>query len=301
MRMAAVRAVRDFTKYRRDSPPRKSVPCMGTMVARERRARNAGWPEVRGMSRVGPSGEFEPIAVKRESRVFVLTGAGISAESGVATFRDAGGLWYQHRVEDVATAEGFARDPRLVWRFYSERRKQIGEVKPNPAHLALAELEGFLGDGLFLVTQNVDPLHELAGSKRVLHMHGELLTSRCDTCPRPPFRDDRTYLDDPPVCDECGGTIRPDVIWFGEIPLGLREIADAIEACDLFLTVGSSGSVYPAAGFVAEVRSARNQRTGRPPRTIYVGLERPDNADAFDECRLGPAGRVLPPLFRFAR
>src|SRR3954463_11898552 len=190
MRMAAVRAVRDFTKYRRGSSLRRSVPCMGTMVARERRARNAGWPEVRGMSRVGPSGEFEPIAVKRESRVFVLTGAGISAESGVATFRDSGGLWYQHRVEDVATAEGFARDPRLVWRFYSERRKQVGEVKPNPAHLALAELEGFLGDGLFLVTQNVDPLHELAGSKRVLHMHGELLTSRCDTCPRPPFRGD---------------------------------------------------------------------------------------------------------------
>src|SRR3954467_14518853 len=273
MRMAAVRAVRDFTKYRRDSPPRKSVPCMGTMVARERRARNAGWPEVRGMSRVGPSGEFEPIAVKRESRVFVLTGAGISAESGVATFRDAGGLWYQHRVEDVATAEGFARDPRLVWRFYSERRKQIGEVKPNPAHLALAELEGFLGDGLFLVTQNVDPLHELAGSKRVLHMHRELLTSRCDTCPRRPFRDDRTYFEEPPVCDECGGTIRPDVIWFGEIPLGMREIADAIEKCDVFLTVGGWGWVYPAAGLVG----GAGARSG-PPRTVYVGPERPDNA-----------------------
>jgi len=251
------------------------------------------------MSRPGPGERFEPIALERGTRVCVLTGAGISAESGVATFRDAGGLWYQHRVEDVATPEGFARDPRLVWRFYSERRKQVGAVRPNPAHLALAELERFLGDDLFLVTQNVDPLHELAGSKRVLHMHGELLTSRCDTCPRPPFRDERTYFEEVPVCEECGGHLRPDVIWFGEIPLGMREIADAIDRCDLFLTVGSSGSVYPAAGFVAEARSARNPRTGRPPRTIYVGLEPPDNADAFDECRLGPAGRVLPALFRF--
>jgi NAD-dependent deacetylase len=266
------------------------------MVARERAARNACSPEVAGMSRVGPSGEFEPIEIERGTRVFVLTGAGISAESGVATFRDAGGLWYQHRVEDVATPEGFARDPRLVWRFYSERRKQVGLVKPNPAHVALAEVERFLGDDLFLVTQNVDPLHELSGSKRVLHMHGELLTSRCDTCPRPPFRDERTYFDEPPVCDECGGTIRPDVIWFGEIPLGMREIAEAVEGCDLFLTVGSSGSVYPAAGLVAEARAR-----SRPPRTVYVGVERPDNASLFDECRLGPAGLVLPGLFKFSR
>jgi NAD-dependent deacetylase len=116
------------------------------------------------------------------------------------------------------------------------------------------------------------------------------LTSRCDTCPRPPFRDEGTYFDETPVCDECGGNLRPDVIWFGEIPLGMREIADAIDRCDLFLTVGSSGSVYPAAGLVAEARSARK---------IYIGLERPDNASAFDECRLGPAGRALPALFRF--
>jgi NAD-dependent deacetylase len=250
------------------------------------------------MSRVGPSEEFEPVEIARGTRVVVLTGAGISAESGVATFRDAGGLWYQHRVEDVATPEGFARDPRLVWRFYSERRKQVAEVRPNPAHLALARLEDRLGDDLFLVTQNVDPLHELAGSKRVLHMHGELLTSRCDTCPRPPFRDERTYFDELPVCEECGGYLRPDVIWFGEIPLGMREIAEAIERCDLFLTVGSSGSVYPAAGLVADARAARNPRTGSPPRTIYVGIERPDNASMFDECRLGSAGRVLPGLFR---
>jgi NAD-dependent deacetylase len=242
------------------------------------------------MSRVGPSEEFERIPLRRGTRLFVLTGAGISAESGVATFRDAGGLWYQHRVEDVATPEGFARDPRLVWKFYSDRRKQVGTVRPNPAHVALAELERFLGDDLFLVTQNVDPLHELAGSKRVLHMHGELLTSRCDACPRPPFRDEGTYFDEIPVCDECGGNLRPDVIWFGEIPLGMREIADAVDGCDLFLTVGSSGSVYPAAGLVAEAVSARK---------IYIGLERPDNASAFDECRLGPAGRALPALFRF--
>jgi NAD-dependent deacetylase len=245
---------------------------------------------------VGPYQDFEPISLERDTRVFVLTGAGISAESGVATFRDAGGLWYQHRVEDVATPEGFARDPHLVWKFYSERRKQVGTVRPNPAHLALAELERFLDGGLFLVTQNVDPLHELAGSKQVLHMHGELLTSRCELCPRPPFRDDKTYFEGPPVCDECGGYLRPDVIWFGEIPLGMREIAEAIERCDLFLTVGSSGSVYPAAGFVAEARSRVE-----PPRTVYVGPERPDNASSFDECRLGRAGSVLPGLFQFVR
>src|SRR5438105_3310149 len=182
---------------------------------------------------------------------------------------------------------------RAVRDLTSERRRQVGKVQPNPAHLALARLERFLGDDLFLVTQNVDPLHELAGSKRVLNMHGELLTSRCDTCPRPPFRDERTYFEEVPVCEECGGNLRPDVIWFGEIPLGMREIAEAIDRCDLFLTVGSSGSVYPAAGFVAEARAVRDPQTGRP-RTIYVGLERPDNADAFDECRLGPAGRVRP-------
>src|SRR5437588_1399987 len=176
------------------------------------------------MSRVGPGEDFEPIQIDRGTRVFVLTGAGISAESGVATFRDAGGLWEQHRVEDVATPEGFARDPALVWRFYSERRRRAAEVHPNPAHLALARLEQWLGDGLFLCTQNVDPLHERAGSRRVVHMHGELLKTRCHSCERLPFHDDGAYLDEVPRCDRCGGSLRPHVVWFGEIPFGMGRI-----------------------------------------------------------------------------
>jgi NAD-dependent deacetylase len=241
--------------------------------------------------RVGRGEEFEALPIRRGTKVFVLTGAGISAESGVSTFRDAGGLWEQHRLEDVATPEAFERNPRLVWRFYSDRRRQLPGVRPNPAHTSLAQLDRFLGDGLFLCTQNVDPLHEQAGSRRVHHMHGELLKTRCSLCGAPPFADEAGY-DEPPRC-ECGGLLRPDVIWFGEIPIGLREIGDAAAGCDLFLTVGSSGAVHPAAGLVAEVRAI-----GRA-RTVYLGLERPENAAAFDECRLGRAGQLLPSLFRY--
>ena len=241
--------------------------------------------------RVGPGADFEPLGIRRGMNVFVLTGAGISAESGVRTFRDANGLWEQHRVEDVATPEGFERDPRLVWRFYSDRRRQLPQVRPNAAHFALAELEKVLGEGLFLCTQNVDPLHERAGSRRVHHMHGELLKTRCSLCGAPPFADEAAY-EEPPRC-ECGGLLRPDVIWFGEIPIGLSEIGDAVTACDLFLTVGSSGAVYPAAGLVAQARAAGSAQT------VYLGLERPENAAAFDECRLGPAGELLPSLFRY--
>ncbi len=155
------------------------------------------------LPRIGPGREFEPLPVGASERVFVLTGAGISAESGVRPFRDAGGLWEEHRIEDVATPEGFARDPRMVWRFYSERRRHAASVRPNPAHLALANLEAQLGDRLFLCTQNVDALHEKAGSRGVLHMHGELLKSRCDSCDRPPFPDETVYQD-LPRCP-CGG------------------------------------------------------------------------------------------------
>jgi NAD-dependent deacetylase len=235
--------------------------------------------------KVGPGGDFPPLRLERGARVFVLTGAGISAESGVRTFRDAGGLWYEYRIEDVATPEGFARDPKLVWRFYSERRKGLREVKPNPAHEALARLPN-----IFLCTQNVDDLHERAGSEDVVHMHGELLKTRCDSCPRPAFRDDSGYFDEVPRC-ECGGRLRPHVVWFGEVPFELERIYAALDECDLFLTVGSSGAVHPAAGFVSHLR-----HRGRAP-CIYVGLERPDNAYAFDECRLGKAGELLPKLF----
>lgn len=248
------------------------------------------------LTKVAPGSEFEPLRIGAEDRVFVLTGAGISAESGVKTFRDAGGLWEEHRIEDVATPEGFVRDPRLVWRFYSERRRQAASVQPNPAHLALARLQERIGDRLFLCTQNVDPLHERAGSRDVVHMHGELLASRCADCDRPPFRDESVYLDDLPECDACGGTLRPHVVWFGEVPFDMDVIYAQLSECDLFITVGSSGAVYPAAGFVSHLRHMPNAR-GRFARCVYVGLERPENAHSFDECRLGRAGELLPSLF----
>jgi len=243
------------------------------------------------LTKVAPGEQFAPIDLARGEKVFVLTGAGISAESGVKTFRDANGLWEEHRVEDVATPGAFVRDPRLVWRFYSERRRQLAEVQPNPAHLALAQHPEF-----FLCTQNVDPLHERAGSKNVLHMHGELSKTRCSDCDREPFEDGQGfYFDELPRC-RCGGLLRPHVVWFGEMPLGMREIYQALDDCDLFVTVGSSGAVYPAAGFVSHLRNVKN-RHGRYARCIYVGLEKPDNAHSFDECRLGKAGALLPGLF----
>jgi NAD-dependent deacetylase len=246
--------------------------------------------------KVGSGKNFAPIPVQRGDRVFVLTGAGISAESGVATFRDANGLWEKHRIEDVATPEGFERDPQLVWRFYSERRLQLGSVKPNPAHFALARLEEHLGGSLFLCTQNVDPLHERAGSRAVQHMHGELARTRCSRCDRPSFADERAWLGELPRCP-CGALQRPDVVWFGEVPYGLDRIFEEIAACDLFVTVGSSGAVHPAAGLVTHLRNFPSTRTGRFARAVYVGLERPENAHAFDECRLGKAGALLPGLF----
>ena len=266
---------------------------------------------------VAPAEAFKPLPVRKADRVFVLTGAGISAESGVKTFRDAGGLWEDHHVEDVATPEGWSRDPALVWRFYSERRRQLRGVTANPAHLALARLETHAE--LFLCTQNVDDLHERAGSREVCHMHGELLSTRCARsdhsvtlgapvvsvgvprqsagCDRPPFRDEELYLEQPlPRC-VCGGALRPDIVWFGEIPMHMDRIGEAVSSCELFVTVGSSGAVYPAAGLVSHVREHPSRRTGRFAKTVYVGLERPENAHAFDECRLGKAGEVLPTLF----
>jgi NAD-dependent deacetylase len=220
-------------------------------------------------------------------RVFVLTGAGVSAESGIRTFRDAGGLWERYRFEEVASPEGWAAHPETVWRFYGQRRVQAVDCQPNPAHHALAALEKALGDRLFLCTQNVDDLHEKAGSKRVHHMHGELFRSRCEACDRPPF-EDRVPHETIPRC-VCGARVRPHIVWFGEMPFGMDRIELALDRCTLFVTVGSSGAVYPAAGFVAAVQ-------GRA-RTVYVGLEAPDNARMFDECRLGKAGEVLPTLF----
>jgi NAD-dependent deacetylase len=234
---------------------------------------------------------FAPVVLEESDRLFVLTGAGISAESGIRTFRDAKGMWEEYRFEEVASPGGWARDPEVVWRFYSQRRAQALECEPNGAHLALAKLGAALGDRLFLCTQNVDPLHERAGSTRVIHMHGELLRSRCEACDEAAFLDEETYftLEAIPRC-ACGARIRPHIVWFGEVPFYMLLIADALERATVFVTIGSSGAVYPAAAFVLAARE-------RGARTIYVGPEAPDNAIAFDECRLGSAVEVVPGLF----
>jgi NAD-dependent deacetylase len=233
----------------------------------------------------------EPIRLRKTDRVVVLTGAGISAESGIPTFRDANGLWENHAVEAVASPEGFASDPALVWRFYSERRAGVLSCKPNAAHSALAYLESQL-ESFLLVTQNVDPLHELAGSKNIIHMHGELFKTRCEreSCTRPPFEDQRTYLEALPACT-CGGMLRPHIVWFGEMPFEMHTIKRAVQACDVFITVGSSGAVYPAAGLASEITYRRS--SGESARAIYVGLEEPQNAASFQELRLGKATEAL--------
>jgi NAD-dependent deacetylase len=219
-------------------------------------------------------------------KVVVLTGAGISAESGVPTFRDADGLWEGHRVEDVATPEGFLADPETVLRFYDERRAALAAVEPNPAHTALAELELLLGDDLTLVTQNIDDLHERAGSKRVVHMHGELLSALCFRC------GGRSQWEGPmlgaPPCGSCGrGEIRPDVVWFGEIPYSMDAIVDALVACDLFVSIGTSGAVYPAAGFVQQARAYG-------ARTLELNLVPSEGSWFFHEARHGRAGELVP-------
>ena len=213
----------------------------------------------------------------------------MSAESGVPTFRGVGGLWRNYRIEEVASPEAWHRDPRLVWEFYSMRRRVALAAQPNPAHFALAKLEHRLQERLFVCTQNVDNLHEQAGSQHVVHMHGELMKSRCDTCSRRPFEDRNAY--EPPAeiprC-ECGGRIRPHICWFGEVPFELDRIFGALDACTVFIAVGTSGVVEPAASFVAQV-------AGRA-RTIYLGPEEPANVSSFVECHLGKAGEVLPRL-----
>ncbi len=231
------------------------------------------------------------IRIDDDDRVFALTGAGVSAESGLATFRGAGGLWKGYRVEEVACPEAWERNPRRVWEFYSMRRQTAGDKEPNPAHLALARLEERIGERLFLCTQNVDDLHEKAGSKCVVHMHGRLFQSRCDTCSRPPF-DDRKVYDEVPRCG-CGGQIRPHICWFGEVPYELDRIFAALQRCTIFLAAGTSGVVHPAAGFVAQAR-----RRGTV-RTAYVGPEEPANRGLFDQVFMGKAGEVLPALFPY--
>ncbi|HEY0960009.1 MAG TPA: NAD-dependent deacylase [Novosphingobium sp.] len=218
--------------------------------------------------------------------IAILTGAGISAESGIDTFRDAGGLWEQHRVEDVATPEAFARDPDLVLRFYDMRREAIQTKRPNAAHEALARLDALWPGELLIVTQNVDDLHERGGARRVLHMHGEHLLAWCTACDvRSPWSG---TLIDRPGCPACGTkALRPDIVWFGEMPYRMDEIHDALRRADLFVSIGTSGAVYPAAGFV---RTARDLGA----RTLELNLERSQGSSWFHESRFGPATDLVP-------
>jgi len=235
---------------------------------------------------------MDTISISADDQVFVLTGAGISAESGLPTFRASDGLWAGHRIEDVCTPEAWERNPALVWEFYSARRAQGAEAKPNTAHFALAQLEQRLEEHFFLCTQNVDDLHERAGSTRLLHMHGELAKSRCgDGCGKAPIIDHAVYENLSAVgrCS-CGTRLRPHIVFFGEIPLEMPRIQAEIDKATLMIVVGTSGSVYPAANFVHWARQ-------RGARTVYVGPEKPQNASAFTHAVEGNAGEVLPGLF----
>jgi len=224
--------------------------------------------------------------------IVVLTGAGISVESGLPSFRGAEGLWQGRRLEEVATPEAFARQPRDVQRFYDQRRRQLLDpaIEPNAAHRALAVLEERWPAQVLVVTQNIDDLHERAGSRRLIHMHGELLRARCMACAA--LHACRHNLEPDHRCTRCGGTnsLRPHVVWFGEMPLELDRIYEALAGCDLFLAIGTSGQVYPAAGFVREV-----QRHGRA-HTIELNLEPSAVHSQFAEQRAGPAGETVPQL-----
>lgn len=220
-----------------------------------------------------------------QGKIVILTGAGLSAESGLGTFRDEGGLWAQHAIEDVATPEGFARDPALVHRFYNARRAQAAKATPNAAHKALAHLQAAWPDPVVLVTQNVDGLHEKAGSTAI-HMHGELARALCGACGHrwdaPPEMAPRD------ACPACGAAAtRPDVVWFGEIPYHMDAIANHLQDCALFAAIGTSGQVYPAAGFVVEAAMAGAQ-------TVEVNLTATDVSGAFDRHHIGPATQAVP-------
>lgn len=224
--------------------------------------------------------------------LFVLTGAGISAESGLGTFRDRGGMWSRFDPMRLATPEAFAREPETVQAFYNLRRRGVIEAGPNPAHVALARLGTVLrarGGRLFLCTQNVDDLHERAGSTDVVHMHGELLKARCVACGTVSER--RADLSVTELCPDCRavGSLRPDVVWFGEMPMHLDAIETGLRAADLFVAIGTSGAVYPAAGFATQARALGI-------RTCECNLEPSDNAEAFDERRYGPASTAVPAL-----
>lgn len=225
-----------------------------------------------------------------DKNIVILTGAGISKESGLETFRDADGIWSKVRIEDVATPEAFARDPARVHAFYNARRKALigGDIQPNPAHFALALLESQWPGGILVVTQNIDNLHEKAGSRNLTHMHGELLKIRCGACSMVDRWVDSLSVES--RCPSCSkiGALRPDVVWFGEMPMDMEKIYAALSCCTLFVSIGTSGNVYPAAGFVGELKN----RSG--VRTVELNLEASEGASLFDEARYGPASEIVP-------
>lgn len=222
--------------------------------------------------------------------IVILTGAGISAESGLATFRGPDGLWEGHHVEDVCTPEALARNAALVHRFYDERRAKLHEVKPNPAHEALAALDAHWPGELLIVTQNVDDLHERAGAKRLIHMHGELRSALCAHCGKAvPWSDP---LPPASACSGCGEPrLRPDIVFFGEVPYEMETIDEALRRADLFVSIGTSGAVYPAAGFVQTARHVG-------ARTLELNLEPSAGSFYFEESRIGPASELVPALVR---
>lgn len=223
----------------------------------------------------------------RAPRIIVLTGAGVSAESGLSTFRDADGIWAKVRIEDVATPQAYARDPDRVLEFYNMRRRGARAAEPNAAHRALARLEREAPGEVLLVTQNIDDLHDRAGSETLIHMHGEIMRALCAACGhRWPWEADMTRAD---VCPRCRrtGVVRPDVVWFGETPYQMERIYAAVSTCEIFVSIGTSGAVYPAAGLSMEARASG-------ARTLELNLEPSETVTAFEEARHGPASRLVP-------
>ncbi|SCA56326.1 deacetylase of acetyl-CoA synthetase, NAD-dependent [Candidatus Terasakiella magnetica] len=230
------------------------------------------------------------VKIDKEGTIVILTGAGISRESGLETFRCKDGIWSKVDLEDVATPEAFMRNPKMVQDFYNARRSQLVDEKPqpNPGHLALAKLERDWPGRVLIVTQNIDNLHELAGSQNIIHMHGELLKIRCNHCGSMHQWEQELHIETPcPECDQSGG-LRPHVVWFGEIPLQMEEIYEALEDCDLFMSIGTSGNVYPAAGFVQAV----TQMGGC--HTVELNLDPSNGATQFAQTLYGPASEVVP-------
>lgn len=223
--------------------------------------------------------------------IVILTGAGISAESGIKTFRDANGLWENHRVEEVASPAGFSNNPDVVHQFYNQRRRQLlsQEVQANSAHIALAKLEAHFAGDFLLVTQNVDDLHERAGSKKLVHIHGEILKKRCNQCGTvSEALSDLTTTD---VCSDCQyiGSLRPHIVWFGEMPMEMQRIHSALRGCDLFVAIGTSGNVYPAAGFVEVAKHSG-------AKTHLLNLDESQNGTEFDTEDYGLATEIVPPF-----